>query len=122
MKRSIAVILMIILTAGILAACNQAQEDAYVTLTGRFLKSDITDTVYIITDDNMPVELVNKSEDKELFDGLYNGDRMEIKCGPVLETYPGRTDVYKCSFIEQGNIKDIPSEVLTRLRELGRIK
>lgn len=121
MKRSIAIIMLIILTASILVACNQTQND-YVALTGRFLKSDITDTVYIITDDGAPVELVNKSEDKELFDGLYNGDRIEISCGPVLETYPGRTDVYKCAFIEQGSIKDIPSDVLDGLRKLGRIK
>ena len=122
MKRSIAVILLFVMTAGILAACNQAEDDSYTALTGRFLKSDITDTVYIITDDGGPVELINKSDDKELFDGLYNGDRIEISCSPVLETYPGRTDVYKCVFIEQGSIKDIPADVLDSLRDLGRIK
>lgn len=121
MKRSIAIILLMALTACILVACN-ADDSNYMTVTGRFLKSDISDTVYIITDDNSPIEMDNKSEDAELFDGLYNGDMIEIKCGLIRETYPGSTDVYECRFIEIGSIKDISSEVLDSLREFGRIK
>lgn len=120
MKRNIAIALLIVLTACVLVACN-SDDSKYMTVTGRFLKSDISTTVYIITDDNSPIEMENKSEDKELFDGLYNGDMIEIKCGSILETYPGSTDVYECKFIELGSIKDISSEVLDSLREFGRI-
>lgn len=120
MKRSIAILLLIVLTACILVACN-SDDSGYITLTGRFLKSDISNTVYIITDDNSPIEMDNQSEDKELFDGLYNGDRIKIKCGLIRETYPGSTDVYACEFIETGSIDDISSDVLESLREFGRI-
>ena len=122
MKRSLTVILLLIMSACVLTACNQSDDGNYAALTGQFLKSDLTGTLYIITDDGATVEMVNKSDDAELFDGLYNGDRIEIRCGDILETYPGRTDVYKCSFIEQGSIKDISSEVLDRLRDMGRIE
>ena len=66
-----------------------------------------------------PCVMRNESGNDGMFDGLRNGDRIEVTYEYVLETYPGKMPVYSCKLLERGSIEDIPEDVLESLSELG---
>ncbi|MEY8338231.1 hypothetical protein AALB16_09440 [Lachnospiraceae bacterium 62-35] len=93
-------------------------QEAENRLTGRFLK-DIDGRCLIITDEGGPIVMRCQSGLDSMFDGLNTGDKIQIVCSGVEETYPGRTEVYDCEQIEIGSAQDIPKEVYESLEELG---
>ena len=47
------------------------------------------------------------------------GDKIEITYDSIMETYPGKTQIYSCKLIEKDSVNDIPKDVLDKLQEMG---
>ncbi len=75
----------------------------------------------IIVMDNSPVELINRTLDKNALYKYDTGDKLLILNSAVRESYPGSTDVYFCMKIGEGSAKDIPEDVFVGLYELNRL-
>ncbi len=129
-KRTVLCVLLaaLIISAAIFAAFTMAERS---TMTGRgalsggaalspmegyYLKTTGGDM--IVCKDG-PCVMRNESGNDGVFDGLRNGDRIEVTYEYVLETYPGKMPVYSCKLLERGSIEDIPEDVLENLSELG---
>ncbi len=75
---------------------------------------------YMIVDDRSPYSATVMSQrmgEKGMFEGLQTGDRIQIVCGPIMETYPARVGVYCVRKIGHG--WKIPEETIKSLEELG---
>lgn len=87
--------------------------------TGRYLLAD--NGSHMIIMDSSPIALSDKSEGK-MFENLTNGDKILVFHNGIDESYPGSTRAYMCFKIGEGEITDIPENVLTSLDELGWIQ
>lgn len=85
--------------------------------TGRILIS--SHGSYMLIENNSPIQMSNPKNKAKLFDGLENGDEVLVIHGATAESYPGRTGAYAIFKLKDGDISDIPEEVLTSLTELG---
>ncbi len=74
---------------------------------------------YMLIQDNSPISMGNPKNSAGLFDGLENGDEILVLHDGINETYPGKTGAYAIFKLKDGDIADIPAEVLTSLTELG---
>ena len=91
------------------------------TDVGRVLVSGTT--YLIIYDDGSFLVMNNISDDESIFDGLTDGDKIEIVRNPeVAESYPAQCYVKKCQKLEDGNFSDLPQNAIDTLSELGWIK
>ena len=70
---------------------------------------------------NEALEINPENNDNSAFDGLTVGDKIKVSHGLVLETYPGRTDIFSLQKLSDGSIEDIPEEKLSQLEEIGWI-
>lgn len=84
---------------------------------GNLFVFDINEPIVAYPDDNENKEIMQK-----VIDDLTSGDLVAIKCDRVKETYPGQTELYDIKKLEDGEIDDIPSNTLERLRDLGWIE
>ena len=73
----------------------------------------------LIVVDGGPIVMTDSSETGGLFEGLATGDRIRVVCGPIMESYPAQTQIYKLEKIGSGSINDIPEQTLEQLREMG---
>ena len=86
--------------------------------TGRVLVSG--KTYLIVYDDGDFLVMNNISDNDKLFDGLDNGDKIEIyRKGEIAESYPAQCYVEKCKKIADGNISDVSQKAVDTLRSLG---
>ena len=75
---------------------------------------------YILVDDNSPIEMsTNRSN---MFKNLSTGDKILVIHSGVNESYPGSTGAYFCIKLGNGDISDIPSQVIHNLTEMGWIE
>lgn len=74
---------------------------------------------YMLIRDNSPISMGNPRNNSGLFDGLENGDEILVLHDGINESYPGKTGAYAIFKLNDGDIADIPAEVLTSLTELG---
>ena len=74
---------------------------------------------YMLIRDNSPISMGNPKNKSGLFGGLENGDEVLVLHDGINESYPGRTGAYAIFKLNDGDIADIPAEVLTSLTELG---
>ena len=88
------------------------------TLTGWYLEAE-NGARLLICEDGDPLSLSDGSRSGQLFDGLDSGDRIEITCGPIAESWPGQAKVYTCKQLADGTPADLPAETLADLMELG---
>ena len=88
-----------------------------IVVEGRFISGKNSDI--IIDNDGTPIVMVNKSGDKDIFDGFYSGDKIAVTCGLIRETFPASTDIYSCKFLEAGGLSDISSETIQQLKDMG---
>lgn len=88
------------------------------TLTGWYLETD-NGAHLMICEDGEPLSLSDGSRGGQLFDGLDSGDRIEITCEAIAESWPGQTTAYTCKQLADGTPKDLPTETLADLTELG---
>ena len=85
-------------------ACIVADNDRYFILMG-----------------NSPVAMHQVSGKDRGFPDLDTGDNIFVIHDGVAESYPGRTGVYFILKLSDGDINDIPADIITQLRELGWI-
>lgn len=74
---------------------------------------------YMLIDGNSPIVLSNRQKNDKLFEGLENGDKVWVLHYGIETTYPARTGAYAVWKLEDGDVDDIPKEVLESLCELG---
>lgn len=97
--------------------CSEKSENSMV---GIYLRSTNGSNI-IISENNGPIDMSNKTGSENVFDDLENGDKIEVTYDSIMETYPGRTTIYTCKLIEKGSANDIPKDILDKLQELGWI-
>ena len=76
---------------------------------------------FVVNDDREPFRVSDQAKDRDLFDGLTNGDRVRITHDDIAETDPCQTGAYSCELLEERTPEGIPAETLTALKELGYI-
>lgn len=98
----------------LMIGCSQNNKSS---ITGIYLKS--TNGInLIITENNEPICMNNKSGNENIFNTLKSGDKIEVTFEYIRETYPAQTDIYSCKLIEKGTINNIPKDVLISLEEM----
>lgn len=88
------------------------------TMIGIYLKSTNENNI-IISEDASPIVMYNKTNKENIFDTLKSGDKIKISYDSILESYPGRTNIYSCKLIDTGHLDNIPKDTLNKLEELG---
>ena len=68
---------------------------------------------------NSPIKLNNLTNNENLFDKLSDGDEILVIHDGIQESYPGATGVYAVFKLTDGELSDIPENVLVSLSELG---
>lgn len=127
MKKLWMLILGVVLTAS-LAGCGvqPAQNEAssfpedFSEVQGYYLHTDNGNDV-VIDSAGTPIILSNQSGDETLFDGLTNGDIIAVTVDGIAETYPAEAGCYSCVKQQDGELQDIPDDVLQELKEFGLI-
>ena len=70
--------------------------------------------------DNSPIVMSDRSN-RDIFDGLENGDRVLVIHSAIAESYPAQTGAYAVIKLWGGDASDIPSEVIENLVSMGWI-
>lgn len=112
----IPVIVTLVLVLMIMVGVMTAMRRSWGITIGRYLRSDNGTSMMIR--DNSPIQMSNRTE-RELFNGMENGDKIWVLHDGIAESYPGKTGVYAVIRLEKGSITDISQGVLDSLRELG---
>ena len=87
------------------------------TLTGFFLPSGSTN---LLITDRKEVTILNPADGYEVYvGGLTAGDRVEVTVDTILESWPGQTHLYALRKLSDGDVSDIPADILTKLKENG---
>lgn len=114
MKKSIFYLGIIILSIILVVFYSNNKKN---TMIGIYLKSTNESNI-IVTQDGGPIVMFNKTNKENIFDNLKSGDKIEVSYDFVLETYPGRTNIYSCTLIEKGSLDNIPKDTLDKLQEM----
>lgn len=107
--------LILVLIAGLLVCFASGMGVS----TGCCLVTELGDCMVIL--EGFPVVMGNQTGRENAFGQLETGDRIWILHDGIQETYPGKTGVYLVVRTGDGDITDIPEQVLDSLRELGWI-
>lgn len=76
---------------------------------------------YLIVLDNSPIAMHQRSGKESMFPDLDTGDKMFIVHDGINETYPGKTGLYYIFKLSDGDIHDVPEEIMSQLQEMGWI-
>ncbi len=74
---------------------------------------------YMIVMGNSPVVLHPRFDNETVFADLTTGDEIFIIHDGIQETYPGGTGLYYLRKLSDGELTDVPAQVITQLREMG---
>ncbi|MEG1870800.1 MAG: hypothetical protein RR192_02240 [Peptostreptococcaceae bacterium] len=100
----------------LLTSCSSSDNSA---LTGRYLKTN--ESHMLIDEHGGPIVMRTESDKEYLFKDLQNGDKINITCGAILESYPAQCTIYSLKLIATGTIENIPKSTLDSLKEMGWI-
>lgn len=98
----------------LLSACNTTTMDVS---TGRCIVT--ADGHYLLLEGNSPIIMRDASDSGNLFTDLKTGDMIQVSHDGVEESYPGQTAAYRLKKLEDGDISQIPADVIASLSELG---
>ena len=87
--------------------------------TGTCIVAD--DDRYLIVLDNSPIAMHQRSGKESIFPDLDTGDKIFIVHDGIAETYPGKTGLYFILKLSDGDVFDVPEEIMSQLQELGWI-
>lgn len=76
---------------------------------------------YLIVIDNSPIAMHSLLGQKSMFSDIDTGDRIFIVHDGIATTYPGKTGLYFILKLSDGDISDVPEEIMEQLKELGWI-
>ena len=82
---------------------------------GLYLQAD---NVNMLILDNSPISM---SGNDDMFEKYESGDKILVLHDGILESYPGQTRAYFVMKLADGEMSDIPENVLVSLNELGWI-
>ena len=68
--------------------------------------------------ENSPMRMSGRS-DRDIFDGLENGDRILVIHSAIAESYPAQTGAYAVIKLKNGDKSDIPTKVIGSLMRMG---
>lgn len=119
-KMLIAAGVVLVLAAAVLVLLWQAADRGYGSSVGRCVVTRSGD--YLLIDDTGPITMSDRSEGKDLFEGLRTGDKILILHDGICESYPGQTGVYGCTLLERGTLEDVPAQILMDLGAMGWIE
>ncbi|MCD7832218.1 MAG: YobA family protein [Firmicutes bacterium] len=92
---------------------------AYVTMTGRIVKTDGA-YFFISEGDYRDLVTIHSRSANASFDGLATGDLVEVGTdGTIAETYPGQMSVYTLEILEHGSVDDIDERVISEIENCG---
>ena len=114
MKRSFLWGLILCCAMCVLTACSGGKS----TLDGWYLHSE-NGTNFIITENLGPVSMSDRSKGGTLFDGLDDGDFIEVTFDSIAESYPAQAGIYTCKKLSDGSFEDVPMRAVADLEELG---
>ena len=77
-----------------------------------------TDNGNMLILDNSPISI---SGNDDMFEKYESGDKILVLHDGILESYPGQTRAYFVMKLADGEMSDIPENVLVSLNELGWI-
>lgn len=109
---------VLVLALVVLAALGYMTGKGYGITVGRFLT---TNGGSMLIDGSGPIVMSDRSEGKDLFEGLKTGDKILVIHDGICESYPAQTGAYRCIRLEEGSISDFDSGVLNDLASLGWI-
>lgn len=98
----------------VLTACSGGKS----ALEGWYLQAE-NGANLIITQEQGPISMSDRSKDGNLFAGLDDGDFIEITHDAIAETYPGQAGIYSCKKLGDGSFEDVPANVVAELRDMG---
>lgn len=79
-----------------------------------------TNGAYLIVSDTIGAATLRPAKDVNIdFSDLTVGDKIRIKHGVILESYPAQTDIYGIEKLADGELSDIPEDALSSLEQLG---
>ena len=87
--------------------------------TGTYIAAD--NDRYLIVMDNSPIAMHPLFGHNSLFPDLETGDKIFIIHDGIAETYPGKTGLYFIMKLSDGDVGDVPEEIMSQLQELGWI-
>ena len=76
---------------------------------------------YLIVMDNSPIAMHPLFGHNSMFPDLETGDKIFIIHDGIAETYPGKTGLYFIMKLSDGDVGDVPEEIMSQLQELGWI-
>lgn len=86
-------------------------------LTGYFLPGGSTD---LLITDGKEVTCLLPADGYEIGGiSLTAGDRVEVTVDTILESWPGQTHLYALRKLSDGDVSDIPADILAKLEEAG---
>ena len=119
MKKVFSAILGAALLCAALAGCSSdpsVPEESF-PMTGRYLRPG--ESHLIIPENGGATVMNNGTDDTSIFDGLDTGDKIEVVCDYILESYPASTTIYSCKLLEDGSPEDLPQDEIDTLAEMG---
>lgn len=87
---------------------------------GRILIAD--NGSYILVENSSAIVLSNPKDKEDIFSSLSDGDEVIVVLDGIEETYPARSGAYFVYKLNEGDISDIPENVIYSLTELGWIE
>ena len=121
MKKKICIIVSVCVAVAVLLTLLVMASLNYGYIEGRVLIAD-NGAYFIVLNDHSPIRMTDCSWNGGLFSELQTGDRISIIHGRILESYPGKTDVYFLRLLEKGTVDDVFPDVIKTLTELGWFK
>ena len=77
---------------------------------------------YLIVLDHSPVVMHQRPGKESVFANLNTGDKIFIVHDGIEQSYPGQTGLHFILKLSDGSERDVPSEIMTELQELGWLK
>lgn len=69
----------------------------------------------------IPIQMF--SQDEKIFENVTSGDLIKIATdGIILDSYPGQIGALSCKKLEDGELDDVPGDVLQTLIQLNWLK
>lgn len=79
-----------------------------------------TNGAYLIVSGNLGAATLTPAKGVDIDFGDYTtGDKIRITHGVILESYPAQTDLYSIEKLSDGELSNIPADILASLKELG---
>ena len=115
---AIAVIVSVVLAVWFLKNPKTADDEHIATEVSVGYFIPFTGGNYMMINDSGSTELLTENGDNSIFDNLTAGDKIRVEHSEILLTYPSMTTAFKIEKISDGDISNIPTEIVSELENL----